>query len=164
MIEIRNLTGNLINEDFIKEISRKVLREEKKPAQSKALGRAGKENISLAFIGSGRMRELNKRYRGENRVTDVLIFGEDLKEIVICLREVKKNAKRYETTFEKELARVLIHGILHLLGYDHEKPSTRAKLGAGLVPHRNEVSGAGSNREAKKMREKEEYYLKLLNC
>lgn len=131
MIEIRNLTGNRIDEDFIKEISRKVLK-----------GEGKEENISLAFIGSERMRELNERYRGENRVTDVLIFGEDLKEIVICLREVKKNAKRYETTFEKELARVLIHGILHLLGYDHEKP----------------------NREAKKMREKEEYYLKLLNC
>jgi len=44
-----------------------------------------------------------------------------LGEIVICLSEVKKNAKRFSLTFEKELARVLIHGILHLLGYDHEK-------------------------------------------
>jgi len=63
-----------------------------------------------------------------------------LGEIVICLREVKKNAKRFSLIFEKELARVLIHGILHLLGYNHEK----------------------SEKEAEKMRKKEEYYLKLL--
>jgi probable rRNA maturation factor len=140
-IEINNLTTSQVNEDFIKEISRRVLKGEESKLSSSLFanareGEGKEENISFAFIGSERIRELNKRYRGENRVTDVLTFGEDLKEIVICLREVKQNAKRYETTFEKELALVLIHGILHLLGYDHEK---------------NEMG-------AKEMREKEEYY------
>ncbi len=127
MIKVHNLTKNQINEGFIKEISRKVLK-----------GEGKEENISLAFIGPGRMRELNKRYRGKNRVTDVLTFGEDLKEIVICLSEVKKNARRFKSSFNKELALVLVHGILHLLGYDHEKP----------------------DKEAEKMRKKEEHYLK----
>ena len=131
MTKVHNLTKSQIDEDFIKKISRKVLK-----------GEGKEENISLVFIGSERMRELNERYRGKNRVTDVLTCGEDLKEIVICLSEVKKNARRFKSSFNKELALVLVHGILHLLGYDHEK----------------------SEKKAEKMREKEKYYLKLLNC
>ena len=144
MIEINNLTTNKIDEDFLKKVAEKVLKEE---------GR--EENLSIAFIGQGRMRKLNRKYRGKNRVTDVLAFPaskvlfekfkigpaqkmEGLGEIVICLREVKKNAKRFNTSFKEELIRVLIHGILHLLGYDHEK---------------DEIA-------AKKMEEKQNYYLK----
>jgi len=128
MIEINNLTTSLVDEEFLKRVAQEVLGREKQ----------GNRDLSIALVGQGRMRELNKKYRGKNRVTDVLSFpGNGLGEIVIYLREVKKNAKRFGSTFEKELARVLIHGILHLLGYNHEK----------------------SEEEAKKMREKEEYYL-----
>ncbi|MDI6591708.1 MAG: rRNA maturation RNase YbeY [Patescibacteria group bacterium] len=133
MIEINNLTTNPIDEEFLKKIAQKVLKEEKKEA-----------DLSIALIGQGRIRKINKRYRGKNRVTDVLAFPEtkvllenfkvgplqkipSLGEIVICLREVKKNAKRYGSSFEKELARVLIHGILHLLGYNHEISEEKAK-------------------------------------
>ena len=146
MIEINNLTTVKIDEEFLKKIAQKVLEGENKKASE----------LSIASVGQGRIRELNKRYRGKNRVTDVLAFPNKdynppttssqlsvgplgLGEIVICLREVKKNAKRFSSTFEKELARVLIHGILHLLGYDHEK----------------------SDAQAKKMEEKQNYYLKL---
>ena len=128
MIEINNLTTVPLNEEFLKKISSKVLEKENR----------GIADLSIVLVGQGRIRALNKKYRGKNRVTDVLAFpGNGLGEIVICLREVKKNAKRFNLVFEKELARVLIHGILHLLGYDHEK----------------------SEIEAKKMKEKEEYYL-----
>jgi len=132
MIEINNLTTVKIDKEFFKEITEKVLEGEKKK----------EANLSIALVGQGRIRELNKRYRGKNRITDVLAFPNKeigLGETVICLREVKKNAKRFSSTFEKELARVLIHGILHLLGYDHEK----------------------SEAQAKKMEEKQNYYLKL---
>ena len=143
MIEINNLTTNPIYEEFLKKIAKIVLEGEGK----------GKSDLSIALIGPGKMRGLNKRYLGKNRVTDVLAFGENSKfqipnskfrgigEIVICLREVKKNAKKFKLSFEKELARVLIHGILHLLGYDHEK----------------------DEKEAEKMREKENYYLSQVN-
>ena len=128
MIEINNLTTSLVDEEFLKRVAQEVLGREKQ----------GNRDLSIALVGQGRMRELNKKYRGKNRVTDVLSFpGNGLGEIVIYLREVKKNAKRFGSTFEKELARVLIHGILHLLGYNHEKNTI----------------------EAKKMKEKEEYYL-----
>ena len=145
MIEINNLTTVSVDEEFLRKVCQKVLEEENKKGI----------DLSIALIGQGRMRELNKRYRGKNRVTDVLAFPEakvlkekfkagplkkirGLGEIVICLREVKKNAKKFTVSFEKELARVLIHGILHLLGYDHEKSETAAK----------------------KMEEKQSYYLK----
>ncbi len=127
MIEVNNLTTSQVDEDFVKRVAEKVLKEEKK-----------QRDISIAFIGEGRMRKLNKKYRKKNKVTDVLTFGEGLGEIVICLREVKKNAKKFNSSFQEELARVLIHGTLHLLSYDHEK----------------------SEKAAEKMKEKEEYYLK----
>ena len=138
MIEINNLTTSRVDEDFLKKTAKMVL-EGEHPSK----GRVPEEvNLSIALVGQGRMRELNKKYLGKNRATDVLAFGDNdgLGEIVICLREVKKNTKRYETTFEKELSKVLIHGILHLLGYNHEK----------------------SEVQAKKMEEKENYYLEKL--
>lgn len=122
VIEVNNLTKVSIDEEFLKKVAQKVLEGEKKEA-----------DLSIALVGEGRIKKLNKKYRGKNRVTDVLAFGENSKfqipnsklqrigEIVICLREVKKNAKRFNSVFEKELIRVLIHGILHLLGYTHEK-------------------------------------------
>lgn len=187
MIEINNLTTSKVNEDFLRKVIDKVLRGEKiypirdlktqeKPERRQISKGVKKEvALSLALIGPGRMRKINKRYRGKNRTTDVLAFPESevllekfkvgplkktrgLGEIVICLREVKKNAKKFApletlrakkktkdsksltgfgSTFEKELARVLIHGILHLLGYNHEK----------------------GEKEAEEMEKKEEYYL-----
>ncbi|PIW92316.1 MAG: rRNA maturation RNase YbeY [Candidatus Nealsonbacteria bacterium CG_4_9_14_0_2_um_filter_37_38] len=141
MIEINNLTTNLVDEKFLKKVAGKVLEEES------ASWRKKEAELSIALVGQGRIRELNKRYRGKNRATDVLVFPElkvvkaqkvqGLGEIIICFREVKKNAKKYKSSFEKELARVLIHGILHLLGYDHEK----------------------SKATALKMEEKQNYYL-----
>ncbi len=132
MIGVNNLTTVTVEKDFLRKVAEKVLDRE---------NRKGNE-LSVALVGEGRIKELNKRYRKKNRVTDVLAFSNSevgLGEIVICLREVKKNAKKYNSAFKKELARVLIHGLLHLLGYDHEK----------------------SAKEAEKMEEKQNYYLKL---
>ena len=130
MIEVNNLTTNEIDEEFLKGVAKKVLEGEDKE----------KQELSIAMIGQGRIRELNKKYRGKNRATDVLAFSNKeigLGEIVICFREVKKNAKRFGSILEKELARVLIHGILHLLGYNHEEDKLKAE----------------------EMRKKENYYL-----
>jgi probable rRNA maturation factor len=125
MLEITNLTNNQVDEDFLKKIAETVLKEEGK-----------KGVISLVLVGPQKIKHLNRKYRKKNRVTDVLSFPATLPkknfvipptaknqigEIFICLREIKKTAKRQNSTFEKELARVLIHGILHLLGYNHYK-------------------------------------------
>jgi len=104
MIEINNLTTSKVDKEFLKRVAKKVLKSENK-----------KEiDLSIVFVGEAGMRKLNKKYRGKNKVTDVLSFGDELNEIVICLREVKNNAKIYNSTFKKELARVLIHGIKNI--------------------------------------------------
>jgi len=133
MIEINNLTGNPIDEDFFKKVAKIILEEELGIPQFQ------KTDLSIALVGQGRIRELNRRYGGKNRPTDVLAFSNrnmGLGEIIICLKEVKKNAKKYGFTFKKELTRILIHGLLHLLDYSHEKKV-----------------------EIKKMEKKENYYL-----
>lgn len=128
MIQINNLTTGPVDEAFVKKVGKEVLEGENKE----------ESDLSIAFVGQARMRDLNKKYRGKNRATDILSFeGNGLGELVICLREVKKNAKRYNSSFKKELAKVLIHGILHLSGYEHEK----------------------SEKEKDKMSKKEGYYL-----
>lgn len=168
MIEINNLTTNPVDEEFLKKIIEKVLEGES------ASWRKKEANLSIVLVGQGRIRELNKRYRGKNRATDVLAFPNQelgLGEIVICLSEVKKNAKRFSSTFEKELARILIHGILHLLGYDHEKLEAEAKkveeTKTSSPPKRASVKLKEENEvlfafaAARVMEEKQNYYLKL---
>jgi len=121
MIEINNLTVDLVNESFLKKIVKSVLKDKKQV----------KERLSIALVGRKEIRELNKKYLAKDRVTDVLAFPGDketgLGEIVICPEEVKKNAKRFKSVYRKELARVLIHGVLHLLGYDHERSGAEGK-------------------------------------
>ncbi|MDP3052191.1 MAG: rRNA maturation RNase YbeY [bacterium] len=131
MIEINNLTASPVDKKFLEKIAGSILKKEKKLDK----------DLSIALVGSERMRELNKKYRGKNLATDVLSFQYgDSGEVAICLPQVKKNARRFKFTFKKELARVLIHGILHLLGFNHEK----------------------NEKEADKMRKKEADYLFLI--
>ncbi len=95
---------------LLKQVARKVLAKE---------GKSGLE-LSIALIGQKRIKELNKKYRKKNRPTDVLSFKfDDFGEVVICPEEVGENAKKYRSSFKQELARVLSHGILHILGHHH---------------------------------------------
>jgi len=126
MVEINNLTAVSVDEEFLKKIATIILKGEKKK----------EADVSIALVGPHRIREINKKYRGKNKTTDVLAFLESSKqksftglgEIVICPKEVGRNAKKFNLTFKKELAQVLIHGILHLLRYDHEKTEKEAKI------------------------------------
>lgn len=74
------------------------------------------------------MRELNRIWRNIDRTTDVLSFPQEggpdyslLGDIVISLDTAKRQSKSYGNTVHEEIKKLLIHGILHLLGYDHEK-------------------------------------------
>lgn len=118
MIEVNNLTTNQIDKKFLIELAKNVLRGENK-----------KIDVSVVLVGQARIRGLNKKYRGKNKATDVLSFQYDQSgEIVICLKEVKKNTKKSGLTVKKELANVLIHGILHILNYNHEKSVKVAEI------------------------------------
>jgi len=80
----------------------------------------GLKDISLVLVSEAKIRELNRKYRHKNEVTDVLSF-EELNEIYICLPQAKKQSQLLKTSLNSELTRLLVHGIVHLKGYDHER-------------------------------------------
>ena len=146
MIEVNNLTTISANEGFFKKVAKKVLDGEKKR----------KLEISIAIVGEKKIKELNKKYRKKNQATDVLsFFYGDSGEVVLCLQQIRKNAKKYKSTFKKESARVLIHGILHLLGEDNEKTKRESKRVEETKVYSSPFAAA------RVMAEKENYYLKL---
>jgi len=112
MIKIVNLSGEEISEDLIRKAIETTLDEEKSQISP-----------SIAIVDSEEIKKLNFQYRKLDKPTDVLSFGEDINEIVICPEEVRKNGD----DFNKELKEVAIHGVLHLLGYDHENNESEAK-------------------------------------
>ena len=91
--------------------------------------------LSLSLVGKTRMRSLNRKYRGRDYPTDVLAFpmesmGEQteifLGDVVICLPIAIGQASRFGNSADQEILRLLIHGTLHLLGYDHEQSPREA--------------------------------------
>lgn len=98
---------------------------------SKALG-GPKSVISVAFISSAQMRKLNRTCRRKDKVTDVLSFELDegpLKgEVLISYEQAKRQAKEAGHSTRDEIVFLLVHGILHVFGYDHIKPSDKKKM------------------------------------
>ena len=89
----------------------------------KVLLAAGEEigEISIAFVDDATMRGLNRKFRSKNKPTDVLTFpGENSCEIVISVDRARKQALDEKHSLATELRNLLLHGILHGLGYDHE--------------------------------------------
>lgn len=132
-LEIRNFTKDKINKKLFLEVVEKTF---------KILSIKDKIEISLVFIGNGRMKKLNKIYRGKNQVTDVLAFPEGsypkfivpknfrnfLGEIIICYPRAKKQAKEFGHSLFKELTILLIHAILHLVGYEDSPGKNRQRM------------------------------------
>ena len=91
--------------------------------------------VSVSVVGDRKIRRFNKEYRGKDKVTDVLSFGYgdcpdydlsdsgkpilQLGDILICLQQVKRQSARAGRHMKGEFALLVVHGILHLLGYDH---------------------------------------------
>ncbi|MFH0852775.1 MAG: rRNA maturation RNase YbeY [bacterium] len=119
---ITNLTKIKIDDRFLEQVIKKAT----DVASIKKIS-----DISIVLVDDKKIRQINKRYRGKNKPTDVLSF-EGLNEIFICPGIVKKQAKKLDVPFKSELARVTIHGILHLAGYDHERGKKEAEMMAKL--------------------------------
>jgi len=115
MVAVNNLSGLTVDKAFIKKIAEVVLKSEKKSNQ----------DISIVLVDADKIKVLNQQYRHKNGPTDVLTFPE--LDIVVCPKVVKDNAKEAKSIFKAELARVVIHGVLHFLDYDHEKTEKDAK-------------------------------------
>jgi len=117
MIEVNNLTRIKVDLNYLRKIAGKVLCGEKHDCME----------LAVSLVGSAEIKKLNKKYRKKDRATDVLSFMyKDSGEIVLCPQIIKQNAKKYGGSFKKELTQVLIHGILHILGYNHEKGGKKA--------------------------------------
>lgn len=88
-------------------------------------------SLSLAVVNDDEIKRLNKKYRHQDKVTDVLSFSgnvpnfihteNDLGEIIIAFNRCMKQAQDNNKTFEQEFIMLFVHGLLHLLGYDHVK-------------------------------------------
>ncbi len=90
----------------------------------RAVGLKGKADVSVAFVDEKQMLSLNKRYRGKNKVTDVLSFGADPEdgsgEILLCYPQAARQAKELKHPVRDEIVFLIVHGLLHLAGFDHE--------------------------------------------
>lgn len=105
----------------------------------------GIEKIEYIFCDDDYLLQLNKKYLSHQTLTDIITFNYNkqkesiVAEIYISIERVKENAVNFKISFEEELHRVIIHGLLHCFGYNDKK-----------------------NAEQKRMRRKEDEYLKLL--
>jgi probable rRNA maturation factor len=85
--------------------------------------------ISLVFVGTKRMRSMNRKHLGHDYVTDVITFDlEDSAEIIICPAMAMQNAKVYKQPVQTELLLYVIHGLLHLAGFDDHTPRDIAQM------------------------------------
>lgn len=100
---------------------------------SGAVSETDGRSAAIAFVSDNKMRTLNREFRGKDSTTDVLSFpfepdefdcgADNLGDIVISLEQAARQAAEYGLTLEEESKQLILHGILHLCGYDHETDS-----------------------------------------
>lgn len=108
-------------------------------------------DLTIAIGSEQRIHQLNREFRQVDRVTDVLTFpawdGKSvdgyLGDIMICRQRAVEQAEQYGHSLNRELSFLTIHGVLHLLGYDHIDPSDEQIM---LTRQRNILEGLGQNR------------------
>ena len=111
--------------DRVAEIARAVLRAEK----------VGDALVSIAFVGRRAMAALNARHLGHRGPTDVISFGFSpgdarhavVGDIYICPEVARENARAHGAGVREELARLVVHGVLHVLGHEHPEDGDRAR-------------------------------------
>jgi probable rRNA maturation factor len=95
----------------------------------KAIGKP-QSSATVAFVSDTKIRELNRRFRGIDSATDVLSFpdavaerqrqGQNLGDIAVSVERAELQAKENGLRFDEEISQLILHGLLHLCGYDHE--------------------------------------------
>lgn len=129
-------------------------------AHLRALGRDG-AGLSILLAGDAELRRLNRRWRDVDRATDVLSFpahdpagsGPDLGDLAISLDTAARVAARAGRSLDAELDRYLVHGLLHLVGFDHERAAdARAMAEAEDRLLRSEGMVASSRRARRRAR------------
>ncbi len=132
-----NSQQRVVSQVFIQNWMKKIVRELK---QRKIKFNLMSLNIDVVFVIEKEMKRLNKKFRSHDKVTDVLSFSARhsdstkfpfsqnlLGELVLCPQYVQKKARKKGVSVREETAYLLLHGFLHLLGYDHEKSLKEAQ-------------------------------------
>ncbi len=145
MILIKNFTRHKFDRKYLNQVAERTFQVIKIKKQVE---------ISLVITGEKRIRSLNKKFRGIDKITDVLSFGNEeaenkkaknksgksikfinplgkilyLGEIFICYPRAEKQARQKKHSMKKELAILLIHGILHLSGFDHKEEYEKSEM------------------------------------
>jgi probable rRNA maturation factor len=134
LVSIVEPSASSVSEEWLERIARRVLEAEG----------VGDAELSVAVTDDDTLRSLNREYAEEDAVTDVLSFsqreGEEfaappdgvppLGEVIIAYPQAARQAKERNEAPEAEVARLLVHGILHLLGYDHAQPEEERRMRA----------------------------------
>ena len=110
-------------------MSRELARDGAMPAKNLALFKG--QELIVAFVSAPEARQLNKRFRQRDYPTDVLSFESTepgvLGELVICPKVISRQAREHGLLVREELGYMILHGFLHLLGFEHERSSRQAK-------------------------------------
>lgn len=143
MIELRNLSKKKLSKKRVDDIAQAFFKKYKiKP----------EVEISLALVSDAKMKEINLIYRGKNKTTDVLSFS-DLNEIIISPAQIEKQARELGRSFSQEFDFILVHGLLHLLGYSDKTEKERLemiKLGEKFLAELAESKLLNSSKTKKK--------------
>lgn len=111
--------------DALQKMGKKILRKETVPTE---------RTVSVVLCSDYMIKKLNTTYRKKEKATDVLSFCFDdddfLGEIYISLQRAKVQARRFGLMFDDEVMRLFVHGMIHLLGYDHIKEKDRTIMEA----------------------------------
>lgn len=110
---------------------------------ARVLGELGesRSDLGISLVGDGHMRRLNRNYRGKNRTTDVLAFAmrdaqipsirqpnqRPLGDIVVSIPTAIGQARSSRRSVDEEIVGLIVHGVLHLCGYDHERSEAEAR-------------------------------------
>jgi probable rRNA maturation factor len=112
---------------FLKGVARHLQRRLKSQRQIHQL----KKELVVVFVPEVEAQRLNMRYRGKNYATDVLSFAstgsESMGELVLCPTVLAIQAREIDWSLRNEMAYMCLHGVLHLLGFDHEKSESQAQ-------------------------------------
>lgn len=134
-IELNNIAKKPVSKAFLEKVVLRTLK-----ASVLVFLREKNISVSVAVVSPAEIKKINKKYRKINKVTDILSFAEyksekELKkakddpevsglflgELILCYDDIKEYAKKRGLALEKELANVVSHGVLHLLGFRHGK-------------------------------------------
>jgi probable rRNA maturation factor len=98
------------------------------------VGRRG-DTVNLVVVGDREIRRLNRRYRGKDKSTDVLSFGYDagpgddvIGDVFVSYQTLARDARRMGVEARHLAVRIVVHGLLHVVGYDHETDAEAARM------------------------------------